>query len=87
MHTELFKVTGTTCGGCTSKVTRALQAVPGVSDVNVSLALGEASVDYDDKAASPEQLRAAVESAGFGAKVLNASQVTQSEGGCCGDKG
>ena len=33
MQTELLKVTGMTCGGCTSNVTHALKAVPGVSDV------------------------------------------------------
>ena len=35
MQTEQIQVTGMTCGGCTSNVTRALKAIPGVSDVNV----------------------------------------------------
>jgi copper chaperone CopZ len=86
MQRELIKVTGMTCGGCTGKVTRALQAVPGVGDVNVSLALGEATVHYDDTVSSPGQLKAAVEGAGFGADVKNVAQVTQSKGGCCGGK-
>jgi len=29
MHTEHLKVTGMTCGGCTSSVTKALKAVAG----------------------------------------------------------
>jgi copper chaperone CopZ len=48
VQTELLKVTGMTCGGCTGNVTRALKAVNGVGDVKVSLAAGEASVEYDD---------------------------------------
>ena len=44
MQTELLKVTGMTCGGCTSKVMHALKAIPGVADVKVSLSAGEATV-------------------------------------------
>lgn len=66
MQTELFKVTGMTCGGCTGSVTRALKAVAGVNDVKVSLAAGEATVEYDERLTSPVQLKSAVKSAGFG---------------------
>ena len=44
MQTELLKVSGMTCGGCTSNVTRALKMINGVGDVKVSLAAGEATV-------------------------------------------
>lgn len=37
MQTEHLMVTGMTCGGCTIKVSRALNAVSGVDDANVSL--------------------------------------------------
>jgi copper chaperone len=40
MQTEQLKVTGMTCGGCTSSVGHALKAVNGVNDVQVSLAAG-----------------------------------------------
>ena len=43
-QTEQLKVTGMTCGGCTSKVTHALNAVTGVNDVKVSLTVGETAV-------------------------------------------
>ncbi len=33
MQTELLKVTGMTCSGCTSRVIKALNGVNGVSDV------------------------------------------------------
>lgn len=38
MQTERLMVTEMTCGGCTSKVSRALNAISGVDHVNVSLA-------------------------------------------------
>ena len=66
MQTETIKVTGMTCGGCTSAVTRALVAVDGVHNVNVSLAGGEVKVDFDEKLTSTEFLVAAVTDAGYG---------------------
>jgi copper chaperone len=52
MQTELLKVTGMTCGGCTSTVTDALQAVNGLGEVIVSLSAGEAAVQYDERLTS-----------------------------------
>jgi len=84
MQTELLKVTGMTCGGCTSNVTHALKAIPGVSDVKVSLAAGEATVQYDQSLTSPGQLKSAVEGAGYGVNATNTVHGHQSKGGCCG---
>jgi len=39
-----LKVSGMTCGGCISAVSRAVQAVPGAEDVAVDLARGEVVV-------------------------------------------
>ncbi len=84
MQTELLKVTGMTCGGCSSKVTKALQAVSGVGDVAVSLAAGEATVQYDERLTSPEQLKSAVKGAGYGVDATDAAQKPASKSGCCG---
>ncbi len=84
MQTELLKVTGMTCGGCTSKVTRALKAIAGVGDVSVSLAAGQATVQYDESATSPAQLKAAVTGAGYGAGVNNEVPSPPAKRGCCG---
>jgi copper chaperone len=84
MQTELLKVTGMTCGGCISNVTQALKAVSGVSDVEVSLAAGEATVQYDERLASPEQLKSAVKGAGYGVNAANTAQEPRGKGGCCG---
>jgi copper chaperone CopZ len=82
MQTEIVKVTGMTCGGCISNVTHALKAVSGVSDVNVSLSAGEATVKFDERVTSPEKLKSAVKGAGYGVDT-NAAQKTQGKGGCC----
>jgi len=68
MQTEHLKVTGLTCGGCVNSLTNALKAVAGVSDVKVALSTGETSVQYDEHATSPAQLRLAIENAGFAAE-------------------
>ena len=83
MQTEQLKVTGMTCGGCTSSVTRALQAIEGVDDVKVSLAGGEATVQYDERLTSPDQLKSAVKGAGYGVDATKTTPGNQSKGGCC----
>ena len=83
MQTELLKVTGMTCGGCTSNVTHALKAIPGVSEVKVSLSAGEATVQYDERLTSREQLKSAVKGAGYGVDTTNTAQKPQGKGGCC----
>ena len=84
MQTELLKVTGMTCGGCISNVTQALKAITGVGDVKVSLLAGEATVQYDERLTSPDQLKSAVKGAGYGVDVTHAAPSQQSKGGCCG---
>jgi copper chaperone len=67
MDSITLKIGGMTCGGCASTVTRVLRAVSGVSSVDVSLEQAAAKVEYDARTASREQLKAAVEGAGFDA--------------------
>lgn len=85
MQTEQLNITGMTCGGCTSNVTKALKAVNGVDDVVVSLLTGQATVQYDEKLTTAEQLKSAVIEAGYGVNASNTTQQAQSKGkGCCG---
>ena len=84
MQTETLKVTGMTCGGCISNVTHALKAITGVGDVTVSLSAGEATVQYDERLTSPDQLKSAVKGAGYGVDITNTAQKPQVKGGCCG---
>ena len=84
MQTEVLKVTGMTCGGCSSNVTRALRAVNGVGDVKVSLTAGEAAVQFDERLTSPDQLKSAVNGAGYGVGAGSPAHGHHSGGGCCG---
>ena len=84
MQTETLKVTGMTCGGCTSNVTHALKAITGVGNVTVSLSAGEATVQYDERLTSPDQLKSAVKGAGYGVDITNTAQKPQGKSGCCG---
>lgn len=83
MQTEQLIVTGMTCGGCTSSVTKALKAVNGVNDVTVSLSDSKTTVQYDENLTSPEQLKSVVMEAGYGVDTSNTTQKPQGKG-CCG---
>lgn len=83
MQTETMNVTGMTCGGCVSKVTQALTAVPGVRHVDVSLP-GKASVDFDEKLTSRDRLQSAVKNAGYGIASGDEAVSSGTKGGCCG---
>ena len=82
MQTEHLKVTGMTCGGCTKTVTHALEEIPGVSNVKVSLDTGEAAVLFDEHQTTLERLMSAVKNAGYGAEVDSGAPV-EGKGGCC----
>ncbi|MHB8370761.1 MAG: heavy-metal-associated domain-containing protein [Leptospirales bacterium] len=45
VRSTVFKVTGLTCNHCVMAVTRAIEKVPGVTKVAVSLERGEISVE------------------------------------------
>ncbi len=69
MATLKLRVTGMTCGHCQMKVEQALKQTAGVYSAIVDLRTGEAEVDFDDDSATTGQLVAAVEHAGYGAKL------------------
>ncbi len=84
MQTQTLNVTGMTCGGCVSNVTKALKSLAGVGEVKVSLADGQAVVHYEEGQTTPTQLERAVIGAGFGV-TAGSSKVSQStKRGCCG---
>jgi copper chaperone len=60
-----FEVEGMSCGGCVASVKRVLEALPGVSNVNVTLSPGKATVDYDPARVTAEALYDAVRNAGY----------------------
>ena len=66
MTLHILPVEGMTCQGCVASLTRALQTLPGVSRVEVSLERAEARVEADPAQAPEATLRTAVLDAGFG---------------------
>lgn len=62
-------ITGMTCGHCQAKVEKALKSVSGVYTAVVALPGGTAEVDFDDDRLTATQLIAAVQQAGYGAKL------------------
>jgi P-type Cu+ transporter len=69
-----FKVTGMTCSNCARHVTEAIRSVPGVRAATVRLEANQASVRWAAGAEPnvPAVIRA-VEEAGYGASVIEAS--------------
>ena len=65
METISLNVQGMTCGGCVASVTRVLKAVPGVTEVAVTLQPGAANVTFDPARTEATALRAVIEGAGF----------------------
>jgi Cu+-exporting ATPase len=65
-------VGGMTCAACQARVQRALAKAPGVEDASVNLLLHNASVTFDPKATSPEQLVEAIRETGYQADVPSA---------------
>lgn len=61
-----LSVKGMSCQGCVASVTRVLKAVPGVSDVSVTLQPPRARIAYDGAQTTEAALKAAVEDAGYG---------------------
>ena len=65
METVELKVEGMDCEGCVKSVTRMLSGVPGVQNVKVSLADANAKVTYDPAKTGIEQMKKAVQRAGY----------------------
>src|SRR5437763_7008602 len=67
MESTEFEIEGMTCASCVARVEKALQALPGVSDVAVNLATERASVRGAGIDAGA--VLAAVERAGYAGRV------------------
>lgn len=58
-----LKVSGMSCGHCVAAVTSALKKIEGVAVENVTV--GSASVSFDPGIADAQQIRSAIEDAGY----------------------
>ena len=64
--TLTIPITGMTCANCVRSVERNAKKVAGVQDATVNFAAETASVIYDPKVASPQQVIDRIEKAGYG---------------------
>ena len=76
---QKFTVTGMTCSACSAHVTKAVEKLPGVEAVNVNLLGGSMLVEYDPASESPEDIIAAVDTAGYGAALPAAKNAAKAE--------
>lgn len=61
-----WRVSGMDCAACTTKVTRAVERLPGVSQVHVALMSERLSLNLEPETTRPEEIEALVRKLGFG---------------------
>jgi len=69
MASVKLRVAGMHCSNCQAKVEKALKSIAGVYTAVVDLPDGEAEIDFDDDSVTTAQLVAAVQAAGYQAKL------------------
>ncbi|GLK78122.1 ATPase [Methylopila jiangsuensis] len=60
-----LRIEGMDCGSCAAKIETAMRRLPGVADVEVSVAAASMSITVDEDRTSREAIRAKVDSLGF----------------------
>ena len=97
----VLKTTGMTCGSCSSKISKSLETMKGVSSTEVDVEGGWVIVGYETKNVKPDNLVENVKMTGFDCsvyEVLTPEQFKQVTGrdigkqaaakqGCCGKSG
>jgi len=68
---EIIKVYDMTCTSCEGRVERALKKVPGVANVMASYSAQQVTVEYDIEICTKEQLKQAINKAGYSTKNSN----------------
>lgn len=64
-----FDITGMGCAMCVKAVEKAVSALEGIKEVNVSLVENSMTAEYDEAVTDSEKIIAAVEAAGYGASL------------------
>jgi copper chaperone len=65
MEMALINVEGMSCQHCEKAVSGAVGSLPGTSNVKVDLKAGTVSLEYDSASVSINEVRAAIEEAGY----------------------
>jgi copper chaperone len=83
MKSETLQLLDKTGQDSAQQISRTLNSVNGVRSVRVAVVSGTVHVDYDGDLTSTQELRATLQSAGFGVK----KPVHGEDGVCCGSCG
>ena len=67
-----FKITGMSCAACSATVERTVRRLEGVRKADVNLLGGSMAAEFDENVIKPEDIVAAVVSAGYGAELPGA---------------
>ncbi|MBQ5675498.1 MAG: heavy metal translocating P-type ATPase, partial [Lachnospiraceae bacterium] len=78
MKEEKYQVTGMTCAACQANVTRTVEKLCGVEEVNVNLLSGQMQVVYDEEKVNDETIIKAVTEIGYGASTKTITEETKS---------
>lgn len=65
MEKKILPVLGMACAGCSANVERKLRSMKGVKDVSVSLPGRTATVEYDEHAVTPADMKRVIDAAGY----------------------
>ena len=71
---EKYNVTGMSCAACSSRVEKAVSALPGMKECSVNLLKNSMVVNYDDQTLTGADIIQAVEKAGYGASLQTGGQ-------------
>ena len=74
-----LKISGMTCAACSGRVERSLNKLPGIASAVVNLAVEKAAVEYYPSIISVSDIKAKIESIGFGAHELSDSAAVDQE--------
>ena len=65
MVENTLNVDGMSCAHCKAAVEGELKALPGIEQANADVAMGAVEVRYDESKVGTEDLRSAIEEAGY----------------------
>jgi Cu+-exporting ATPase len=60
-----FKLSGLHCSSCAMSIDNALEEIPGVLETSTSFAKAETRVNFDPKITNQEELKRAIQGAGY----------------------
>ncbi|WMJ79199.1 heavy metal translocating P-type ATPase [Clostridium sp. MB40-C1] len=80
---KILKIEGMTCAACSRAVERVSKKIDGVSEANVNLATEKLNITFDDTKTSLEDIKKAINKAGYIAKGEEINKTLKIEGMTC----